>query len=230
MVMNMRIKDLPLTEQPRERMLLYGVENLSNADLISIIIRTGVRDSSVRDVSENILNKVGSINNLSSIGIRELSKIKGVGNVKAITLMAAIELGKRVASREIIPNMKLNNTHLVHDTFAKFFHDLKQEKFMAIYLDNKKCLISYKTLFIGTIDKVILHPREIFNEAIKVNASSIICIHNHPSGNILPSNEDIKFTEQLKDSGALIGIPLIDHIITNGKEYYSFYNEKIISV
>lgn len=227
MVNIMRIKDLPNSEKPRERLLLYGCENLSNADLISIILATGTKDFSVKEISNNILNSVGNINNLSNIGIRELSKIKGIGEVKAITLLAAIELGKRVTNKEIILNMQLNNTNIVHEHFKSLFKNLKQEKFIAIYLDSKKRLISYKTLFIGTLNQSIVHPREIYNEAIKVNASSIICIHNHPSLILQPSNEDIEFTEKLIKTGNIIGIPLIDHIITNGEEYYSFYESKI---
>lgn len=223
----MKIKELPESEQPRERFLTHGVENLSNSDLLSIILRTGIKDISVRELSENILSSVGSITNLKDIGIRELSKIKGVGTIKAITLLAAIELGKRVNNPEISLKMKLNNSEIVHNSFKSLFKNLKQEKFMAIYLDNKKRLISYKFLFIGTLNKSIVHPREIFNEALKVNASSIICIHNHPSNDITPSNEDIIFTKQLIEGSKIIGIPVVDHLITNGEEYFSFYESKI---
>lgn len=223
----MSIKDLPVSELPRERLLTYGVSSLSNSDLLSIILRTGVKDISVREISDNILKQIGSLSSLNDIGIRELSNIKGVGQVKAVTLLAAIELGKRVSSPEIELKMKLNNTELVHNFFKNYFKNLKQEKFMTIFLDNKKRLISYKILFIGTLDRSIVHPREIFNEALKNNASSIICIHNHPSNDITPSKEDIIFTKQLVESGKIIGIPLVDHIITNGSEFYSFYESKL---
>lgn len=225
----MKIKDLPNNEKPRERMMLYGAENLSNADLISIVLSSGTKDMSVKEISDNVLKTIGNINNLSNIGIRELSKIKGIGEVKAITLLAAIELGKRVTNKEISLNMKLNNSSIVHEHFKTLFKNLKQEKFIAIYLDNKKRLISYKTLFIGTLNQSIVHPREIYNEAIKLNACTIICIHNHPSMILEPSKEDIDFTEKLIKTGNIIGIPLIDHIITNGEEYFSFYESKIKS-
>lgn len=221
----MRIKDLPKQELPRERLMQYGVENLSNADLLSIILRTGIKDVSVKEIANNILKQVGDINNLNNIGIRELSNIRGVGNVKAITLLASIELGKRISSPEIAIKMKLNNVSLVHDTFKRYFMNIHQEKFMAIFLDTKKCLISYKVLFIGTLDSAIIHPRDIFNEAVKVGASSIIVIHNHPSGSLIPSKEDYQVTKQISESGKMMGIPLIDHIITNGEGYFSFYDE-----
>lgn len=225
----MRIKDLPKNEMPRERLLQYGVENLSNIDLLSIILRTGIKDISVRELSAEILNSVGGINNLANAGIRELSNIRGMGSVKAITLIAAIELGKRINSKEISLHMKLSNVSLVHDAFKQYFIGLNQEKFLAIYLDNKKCLISYKVLSIGTINSAIVHPRDVFNEAIKVSASSIIIMHNHPSSDLTPSKEDIDLTNKLMESGLIMNIPIIDHIITNGKEYYSFYDNHFIT-
>lgn len=225
----MLIKDLPECEKPRERMLEYGVENLSNVDLLSIILRNGVKDISVKEVAINILNNVESINDLSSLGVRELSNIKGVGPVKAITLLASIELGKRVSIKEAKANMSLSNKEKIHEVFKKFFINENQEKFLAIFLDNKKCLINYKILFIGTNNASIAHPREVFMEAIKANASAVVVMHNHPSGNVLPSEEDKNITEKLIQSGHMLGIPLLDHIITNGEEYYSFYDEfKII--
>lgn len=221
----MLIKDLPECEKPRERMLEYRVENLSNVDLLSIILRNGVKDISVKEVAINILNNVESINDLSSLGVRELSNIKGVGPVKAITLLASIELGKRVSIKEAKANMSLSNKEKIHEVFKKFFINENQEKFLAIFLDNKKCLINYKILFIGTNNASIAHPREVFMEAIKANASAVVVMHNHPSGNVLPSEEDKNITEKLIQSGHMLGIPLLDHIITNGEEYYSFYDE-----
>lgn len=221
----MKIKEMPVDTKPREKLLFYGVENLSNTDLLSIIIRTGTKGENAIDIANNIIKSVGSINNLSNIGVRELSNIKGVGNVKAITILASIELGKRASSKEIIIKMPLTNSKSVHESFKRFFKNIKQEKFMAIYLDTKKNLINYKILFIGTVDKSIIHPREIFNEAIRLSASSLIIIHNHPSGYITPSKEDIETTKKISESGLLLGIPLLDSIITNGEEYYSFNDE-----
>ena len=206
-------------------MLKFGVENLSDVDLLSIILRTGTKDANVKEVSSSILASVGSITNMADVGIRELSKIKGVGNIKAITILAAIELGKRVVNKEIEINMLLNNSNIIHETFKSLFLNSQQEKVLAIYLDTKKRLISYKFIFIGTIDRSIIHPREIFNEALKVHASSLILMHNHPSNDLNPSKEDIAITNQIKECGDIIGIPLLDHLITNGKEYYSFYDK-----
>ena len=221
----MKVKEMPPSFQPRERMLKFGVENLSDVDLLSIILRTGTKDANVKEVSSSILASVGSITNMADVGIRELSKIKGVGNIKAITILAAIELGKRVVNKEIEINMLLNNSNIIHETFKSLFLNSQQEKVLAIYLDTKKRLISYKFIFIGTIDRSIIHPREIFNEALKVHASSLILMHNHPSNDLNPSKEDIAITNQIKECGDIIGIPLLDQLITNGKEYYSFYDK-----
>lgn len=221
----MKIKELPNTSKPREKLMYYGVENLSNADLLGIILRTGTKDTNAIDLANHILNKIGNINNLANIGVRELSNFKGVGSIKAITILASIEFGKRVTNREITPRMRLTNSFCVHEVFKSHFKNLKQEKLVAVFLDTKKCLINYKTLFLGTIDRTIMHPREIFNEAIKYSASAIIIIHNHPSGSLTPSKEDITATNNLIESGKLLGIPVIDSIITNGEEYYSFNDE-----
>ena len=209
----MKVKEMPPSFQPRERMLKFGVENLSDVDLLSIILRTGTKDANVKEVSSSILASVGSITNMADVGIRELSKIKGVGNIKAITILAAIELGKRVVNKEIEINMLLNNSNIIHETFKSLFLNSQQEKVLAIYLDTKKRLISYKFIFIGTIDRSIIHPREIFNEALKVHASSLILMHNHPSNDLNPSKEDIAITNQIKECGDIIGITFWTSII-----------------
>jgi len=219
----MKLKELPVNELPRERLINYGVDVLTNEELLSIILRTGTKNISVKEVSNNILSSIKNINELNNIDLSELSKIKGVGIVKAVTLKASIELGKRVSNVEISNMMKLNNSNKVHDTFKSLFVGLKQEKLLAIYLDNKKRLISYKIITIGTKDQTIFHPRDIIYNAIKCNASGIIIMHNHPSLDIIPSNADIEMTNNLINSCNIVGIPLLDHLITNTKNYYSFF-------
>ena len=221
----MKLKELPATELPRERLINNGVENLTNEELLSIILRTGTKNMNVKEVSNNILSSLNSINDLSNIDLYELSKIKGVGIVKAVSLKASIELGKRVSNIEINNLMKLNNADIIHDTFKSLFVGLKQEKLLAIYLDNKKRLINYKVITIGTKDQTMFHPRDIIYNAIKCNASGIIIMHNHPSLDITPSNADIEMTNILINSCNIVGIPLLDHLITNTKNYYSFFKE-----
>ena len=221
----MKLKELPLNELPRERLMNVGESNLTNEELLSIIIRTGTKKMNVKEVSMNILKSINNINDLSNITLTELSNIKGVGLVKAISIKASIELGKRVSNIEIKNNMKLNNSDIVHNSFKSLFIGLKQEKLLAIYLDNKKRLIDYKFISIGTKDQTLFHPRDIIYNAIKVNASGIIIIHNHPSLDIFPSKADINMTNILVNSCNIVGIPLLDHLITNTKDYYSFFKE-----
>lgn len=224
----MKLKTLPKNELPRERLIALGSSMLSNEELLSIILRTGIKDLSVKEVSTNILASISSIQDLAHLSIEELSLIKGVGIVKAVTLLASLELGKRVYSSPIENNILLNNTLVVHDTFKSLFKSLLQEKFLVIYLNTKKELIGYDLLFIGTIDSTVFHPREVLKGAIKKSASAIIVMHNHPSGSVVPSNNDILSTKQLKNSCDLVGIPLIDHLITNGRDYYSFFDNGVI--
>ena len=221
----MKLKEVPTMEKPRERLLNVGVENLSNEELLSIILRVGTKNYSVKDVSNNILSNIENINELNNIDIYELSSYKGVGLIKAEIIKASIELGKRVTNVEIQNKMILNNSEVVHDTFKSLFVGLKQENLLAIYLDNKKKLINYKIITIGTKDQTMFHPRDILYNAIKCNASGIIIMHNHPSMDIKPSNADTLMTNQLINACNDVGIPLLDHIITNTKDYYSFFKE-----
>ena len=209
--MGLLIKELNDNEKPRERLKNYGVNSLSNEELISIILRTGTKSLSVKDLSQNILKE---IKDLKDITINRLLEIKGIGEVKAITLIASIELGKRLYSKEIIKDkIKLTNVNSVYNLFKDYFYNLKQEQFLVIYLDTKKQLIDYKVLFIGTIDQSTVHPREIFKNAYLLSASFIICIHNHPSGNANPSQLDIEATQQVSDTMSKLGISVLDHIV-----------------
>ena len=224
----MKLKDLPDEEKPRERLLKYGAENISNEDLISILIRTGSKNENVKVTSSKILSKIKSINSLNELTIREFTSIKGVGETKALIILAAIELGKRVSSIAVKERILLNNTELVHKSFAPIIAKENQENLLVILLDNKKRLISYQNMFKGTDNASVVSIKEILNYAIRERASAIIIMHNHPSGIVEPSNEDINLTNNLILSGKLMGIPLIDHIITNGIEYYSFFKEKCL--
>ncbi len=217
------IKELVKEERPRERLLKYGVESLSNEELISIILKTGTKDISVKTLSTKVLNEYKGITNLRNLRFSSLLKIKGIGEVKAIELIASIELGKRVYYSISKEEISLSNTSNVYNYFKDIFIGELQENFYAIYINTKNKLISYKLLFKGTINKSCVHPREIFKNAFLESAYAIIVIHNHPSGDITPSTEDIELTTSLMQIGNLMGIPVIDHIIMSDKGYYSFY-------
>ena len=209
---NLLIKNIPEFDRPRERFKKYGVENLSNNELISIILSSGTKNISVKELSSNILGKLDD----------KLKQTKGIGEVKAITILSALELGKRVYYEKNISKIKMNSADKIYNYMKDIVCNKNQEYFYALYLDSKKNLIDKKLLFIGTINKSIVHPREIFKYAYLLSASSIVCIHNNPSGDPLPSKEDMLITKHLVDIGKMQGISVVDHIII-GNNYYSFY-------
>lgn len=219
---NLLIKNIPEFDRPRERFKKYGVENLSNNELISIILSSGTKNISVKELSSNILGKLDDISDLKNMTLNKLKQTKGIGEVKAITLLSALELGKRVYYEKNISKIKMNSADKIYNYMKDIVCNKNQEYFYALYLDSKKNLIDKKLLFIGTINKSIVHPREIFKYAYLLSASSIVCIHNHPSGDPLPSKEDMLITKHLVDIGKIQGISVVDHIII-GNNYYSFY-------
>ncbi len=221
--MGVKIKDIPINDRPCERLIENGVETLSNEELIAIIFKTGLRGASAKDLASLLLSKIGDIKKLNNVNYEYLKKIKGIGQSKACNLLATIELGKRI-NREVdsIKNIKLNNSEIVYKFYKNKLGDKKQEHFYAVYLDNQKKIISDKLLFIGTINYSMVHPREVFKEAYLLGASAILCIHNHPSGNPLPSKQDFDVTNSLIEVGKILGIKIIDHIIICKNNYYSF--------
>ena len=194
-----------------------------------IILKTGTKKYSVKDVSNNLINYSGGINNLKNMTINKLINIPGIGRIKAIELMAIIELSKRINEEKLLKDIiTCTNPQTIIKYFNYLFKDKKQEEFYVIYLDNKKKYIDKMKLFIGSINKSIVHPREIFKNAYLMSASFIICIHNHPSGDATPSKEDIVFTKSLFNISNIHAIYLLDHIIIGNNNYYSFFEDNHI--
>lgn len=220
----MKLKEMPQTERPREKLLKYGKENLSDSELLAIILKTGSKGENVCNLSLKILNQIKNLENLKNINLETLTNIKGVGVAKGIELLALTELSKRIYYKQTTTKKeKYNNPKTIYENNKYLFDNLKQEHFYCLYLNNNKQLIERKLLFMGTINKSVVHPREIFKEAYKLSASSIICIHNHPGGNKNPSLEDINLTKTLVKIGQINGIPVLDHLIVTEDDYYSFY-------
>ena len=219
-----KIKDIPIQERPIERLLQNGVENVSNEELLAIMLRTGSKKQSAKELAITILSKRNQISEFKDITYEELIKISGIGSSKAAILLSTIEFGKRMnRTIDVIKGKTFNHAHIIYEYYKDLLADKKQEYVYCIYLDNKKKIIKDKLLFIGTINYSTVHPREIYKEAYLCSASSIICIHNHPSGDVLPSKEDYMVTHNLKQVGEQLGIPLIDHIIIGKNKYYSFH-------
>lgn len=219
-------KNIPESDKPRERLYQYGSENLSDEELISIILKTGTKGMSVKEVSLKLLENVGDIKRLKDIGINTLMGINGIGRVKAIEIKAAIELGRRIyIENNKLSGVILNNSLKIYEYFKDLVGNKKQEYFYTVYVDTKGRYIDKKCLFVGTINNSIVHPREIFKEAYLLSANGIICIHNHPSGDPTPSKEDVMITRKIKEIAMIHGIKLVDHLIVGVNSYYSFYED-----
>ena len=228
--MSYKIKELPIEERPRERLKQVGVKNLSDKELLSILLKTGRKGKNVNELSLELLKKL-DIKDLQNVTLQELVSINGIGEVKAMELLAAIELGKRIWLKENNKLEKLENAEKIWKDSKYLFAGLKQEYFYCYYFNNKQELIKRKKLFIGTINSATTHTREVFKEAYLLSASFIVCLHNHPSNDVEPSKADILFTKALMKTGEIQGIPVIDHIIVGDNKYYSFYeNQDILNL
>ncbi len=211
--------------RPRERLKKYGVKSLKDDELLALIIRCGTKNISALELASNIISDYKSLNKFNDLTLTELAKINGIGEVKAGIILASIEFGKRVI---ISDNKKIRiySSKDIYNMFKYEFIDTKQENLIIILLDNSNNIILTKTLFIGTLNASLVHPREVFKEAIKNSAAKIILVHNHPSGNTTPSKKDIEFTNTIKELGVKLGIPLIDHLIIGYNNYYSIIDDK----
>lgn len=222
----MKVKDLPILERPRERLIKYGKENLSNEELLSIILKNGNGKKTVKDLSQDLLKEFNGLENMKDATLEQLKKIKGIGEVQALTVLSVIELGKRLyLSNNFNKKIILNSSERIFEYMRYDLLNKKQEYFYCLYVNSKQELIERKLLFMGTVNRSLVHPREVFKNAYLCSASGIICIHNHPSDDISPSREDIRLTNSLVELGNVNGIPIIDHIIIGNDKYYSFYEE-----
>ena len=222
-----KIKDLPLLDRPIERLINKGVESLSNEELLAIILRTGTKEKSAKDLAAQLISKYRSVKELSNVSFEQLSSVSGIGRSKASISMSCFELSKRInMSVDSLINIKANNPDIIFEYYKDLLKDKNQEYFYAIYLNTKNRIIKDKLLFIGTINYSVVHPREVFKEAYLAGASSIILVHNHPTGNIFPSSNDIDTTKKLKEIGDIMGVKVVDHIIIGKDKYYSFYQNK----
>ena len=217
-----RIKTLPQFDRPREKMELKGAKALSNLELLAVLLGSGIKGKGVFEVAKDILNLTKD--NFDSINIETLKNIEGVGLAKACQIMAAIEFAKRFLVNE---GIKIKNTEDVVN-LARELKTKKQEYFLSLTLDGASNLIQKRTVFIGTLNHSVVHPREVFADAISDRAAGIIFVHNHPSADISPSKEDIAITRRLIETGKIVGIEVIDHIIVSRNGHFSFQAEGML--
>lgn len=224
----LKIKDLPESERPRERLFRYGSEMLSNVELLAILLGSGSKRENIMSLSSRIIHNNGGLNGIMESTLEDLININGIGKAKAAKLLAVVELSKRFRSFRDGDSYKICNSKDAAMLVMKEMKLLKQENLMVIMLNTKNVVISVKRVFIGSLNSSIVHPREVFNDAIKKSSASIIICHNHPSGDPSPSNEDIKVTYRLKECGELLGIQLIDHLIIGNGKYISLKEKGIL--
>lgn len=220
--MSIKIKDLPINDRPRERLINKGVQSLSDEELLSIVLKTGTKDVSAKVLAMELLKKIGTIQNLKNVGFHALTQIKGIGTAKACLILAIQELNRRMnIKQDKIVDVRVTTPEIVYDYYKNIVNEY-QEYFYCLYLDSNKKVLSEKLLFMGTVNESMVHPRDVFKEAYLVNATAIICVHNHPTGDVRPSKEDIVVTDRLNEIGYLMGIKLVDHVIVSKNKYYSF--------
>lgn len=213
------------SEMPRERLLSHGAKSLSNTELLAILINTGRKGFSSIDISNELLKSASNLNELKKSSINDLIQVKGIGLQKAITLKAAFELGERMGRRAENNRIKITQPSDVADYMIPTMKDLTQEHFVILLLNSKNVVIKETCVFKGTLNSSIVHPREIFSIAVRENANAIIAVHNHPSGDVTPSQEDIITTMRLKECGLILGIDLLDHIIIGDNRFTSLVEQ-----
>jgi len=223
-----KVRDWPENERPRERLLKYGAESLSDAQLLAIILRTGNAEKGVLALAMELLDRFKGLRDIDSSSPAELSLFKGLGSAKIAQLKAAFALGKRLMGESADADTALSSSRMVNAYFAPRFKNLKKEVFMSALLDAKNRLIREVKVSEGTLTNSLIHPREAFKEAIRESAASIIFVHNHPSGDPEPSRDDIAVTERLKATGDIIGIHVLDHVIIGDGKYVSLKEKGIV--
>jgi len=221
------IHDLPKSERPRERLQMHGAEALSSQELLALILGRGIRGESVMVTAQRLLSAFGNVKNISQASLEELSAIKGMGTAKASQLKAAFELARRKEenNREQI---SVKSHQDVIKLVRQKLKDKKKEHFLILCLDTRNNLIKISNISTGTLDANLVHPREVFKEAIQSLSSSIILVHNHPSGNPEPSDADIDITKRILETGKAVGIDILDHIIIANNRSFSFKEKGIV--
>lgn len=223
-----KITDWPEGERPREKLMQFGPEKLSESELLAILIRTGSKKRTALDLAKTILSRFGNFQQLSSLNYQELFRLKGIGPAKAVTLSAAFEIARRTASLPIQKKLKISEPHLVFQKYHPLLGHLRKEVFMILILNSANMLLKDVQISEGILNSSLVHPREVFQPAILASGASIILIHNHPSGEVVPSLEDKNITRRLVDAGKMLDIPVLDHIIIGENKYFSFKEEGLI--
>ena len=225
----MKIKELPFDDRPREKLILRGVQSLSDAELLAIILRTGTKGKSVVQLAQELIAKYGDLNLLTAQTHDSLKNFPGIGKDKAAALLSAFEISRRIDSqKKWYSNKKISSPEDIADIFIPLLRDEMKEKFLVVCLNSANKIIKYETISIGNLNSSVVHAREVFKVAIENNSASIILLHNHPSGNPAPSAGDINITKKLVEAGKIIDIQVFDHVIIAGNKYESFVGKRLL--
>ncbi|NTW95298.1 MAG: DNA repair protein RadC [Erysipelotrichaceae bacterium] len=217
----MKIKEIQNNERPREKLRNLGIRSLNDAELLAILLRSGIAGKSAIQLAKELLSLCGSINNLSALDVNTLESIKGIKGVKASEVLALCEVSRRMAQQASLEVDVIDQPSRLVNWLKKELGSSQQEQFMVVFLNTKNHIIGYKILYMGGLDRSIVHPREVYKEALKVSAARIIAVHNHPSGDVSPSENDRLVTKVLEEAGDTMGIPLLDHLIVSHYGYTS---------
>ncbi|MDQ7815486.1 MAG: DNA repair protein RadC [Melioribacteraceae bacterium] len=224
-----RVKELPIDDRPREKLILRGPQSLSNAELIAILLRTGTKGKNVIEIARDLIKRYGSINLLATQNVDSLKTNLGIKKDKAVTLAAAFELSRRAASEEKwFSNKKISSPSDIAEIFIPLLRDEVKEVFIVVCLNSTNKIIKYERISTGNLNSSVVQPREVFKTAIENNSANIILIHNHPSGNTEPSNEDIRLTKSMVEAGKIMEIQVFDHLIIAGNNFTSLVEKRVI--
>ena len=220
------ITDLPLEQRPRERLLAEGERALSDAELLAIMLRSGTEQETAIALAQRLLAQFGNFRTLAMASVAELSSIRGIGPAKAAQIKAAFEIGRRLAQQKAAePGRRLTSSQRVFELYYPRLRDFKKETFLVLLLDVKNRVFREVEVSVGSLTASLAHPREVFREAVRESAAAVICVHNHPSGDPTPSQNDFEITRKLHATGQVVGIRLLDHVVIGEGRYYSFADE-----
>ena len=220
------MKQIPITERPREKALMHGIDSLSNRELLALLIRSGTANHSAFEIADDLLKE--GLAAFSRMNFSDLCSIDGISKVKALEILAWNQLAHRISYEKLQDKDVLSDPESLIQWCKLKLGSLQQEHFLVIFLDSRNAVQGYKDLFTGTLNSSLVHPREVFKEALNVSCSKILVVHNHPSGHLEPSAADFMVTENLVKSGKMMRIPVLDHLIVSGSDYFSFYEHGLL--